>query len=246
MFNTNTVSIIDYRMKSATLAKIIVSYTGDVDRQFMFDSLVKQFDGLAAPVKASFKKIQDGVAVGFLRANREVRAVSDKELKAYRVMSSNMIMDDTDKSLWEVKSGAAGKFLARHGQEDLSALVASTRMSRTDLPRLRDITIARAAAAELVSFVDDAGDLDHGFAFATNDEKVRVVSFARKQALTVEYDSVVSIQPMPVPTHLRAQVLASMTSEEKKEANAYWTRLYSYGPEFLRETIKQVNEGTFC
>lgn len=250
MFNmqTNTVSITDYRLKSPALAKVIISFTGDVDRQFVHEDLVRQFDGQAAPIKASFKRVEPGVAVGFVRANRSVRVVNDNELKAYKIMGSNIIMDDEDKSLWEVKNGASGKYLARHGQEDLTALVASVRHVRTDIPRLSRITIAKAAASELVSFVDDEGDVDHGFAFANSidGQKVRIVSFQRRQPLTVDYDSVIGIQPVPVPNHLRAQVLASMTAEEKKQAIAYWTRLYSYSPEYLRDTIKQVNEGTFA
>jgi hypothetical protein len=244
-FQTNTVAITDYRIKSPTLAKVILSYTGKFGREFLHEEVSRIFDGQAALVKASVKKIQEGVAVGFVKANRAVRVVSPKELKAYVMMGSNMLMDDKDKSLWEVKQGTGGnKFLAKHGQEDLTALVQASRFSRPDVPKLSHLTIARAGRNELVSFVDDEGDVDHGFTLATSDSQVKVLSFQRRAPLTVDYDSVVGIQPIQVDAGLHAAVMATLSPEEKKQANAYWTRLYSYDPEYMRETIKQVNEGT--
>lgn len=247
-FPTETVAVTDYRLLSPTLAKVMVSYTGNVDRQFLHDELGRQFDHQASPVRASFKTVRKGVAVGFVKANRAVRVIeNDKQLKAsYRVMGSNIMMDNADKSLWEVKEGVAGKYLARHGQEDLTALVQASRTSRPDIPRVNQLTIARAASRELVAFVDADGDVDHGFATQTNDERVRVLSFSRRMPVTVDYQSVVSIYPVEIPKKLHADVTASLSSEQKKQANDYWTRLYSYDPEFLRETIRQVNEGTFA
>lgn len=245
-FQTNTIAITDYAMKSPTLAKVIISYTGNFGRDFVHSELCKMLAGAAQPIKASFKKVKEGVAVGFVKANRAVRVPTDKELKAMRVLGSNMLMDEADKSLWEVKSGATGKYLARHGQEDLSELVASTRHFRPEIPKLSHITIARAARDELVAFVDAEGDVDHGFATATSDTQVKVVSFARRTPMTINYDDVVSITPQPINAGIKQAVLASLTPEQKKQANEYWTRLYSYDPEYMRETIRQVNEGTFA
>jgi len=247
-FQTNTVAITDYRVKTPTLAKVILSYTGKFGRDFMHDEVARIFDNQVSLVKSSVKKIKEGVAVGFVKANRAIRVVTEKELKAsYRVMGSNMLMDDADKSLWEVRQGAGGnKFLARHGQEDLTALVQASRLARPDVPRLSQLTIAKAGRNELVAFVDAEGDVDHGFTVASSDDKVKVVSFARKAVATVDYDNVVSITPVQIDAGVHAAVMASLTPEEKKVANAYWTRLYSYDPEYMRETIRQVNEGTFA
>lgn len=244
----DTVSITDYRLKSPTLAKVIVSFTGQVDRQFLHETLLAKFDNEAQPVKSSFKVVKPGVAVGFVKANRAIRVVNDKELKAYRkIGASNVLMDSTDESLWEVKSGTGGsKYLARHGQEDLSALVASVTNRRSDIPRLNQLTIAKAAPHELVAFVDAEGDVDHGFAMGTNEQSVRVFSHNRKIPMSVEYDSVVGIYQVKIPASLHQAVVASLSAEEKNEANAYWRQLYGYGPEFLKETIQQTNEGTFA
>lgn len=244
---TSTVAVTDFRLKTPSLAKVIVSFTGDVDRAFIHEALMEKFDHQVQPIKASFKLIAKGVAVGFLKANRAIRVVNEKEIKAYRVMGSNILMDDNDKSLWEVKSGAGGsKYLAKHGQEDLSALVASVKLHRTDIPRLNHLTIAKAGREELVAFVDNEGDVDHGFTLGTTDDKVRVMSFNRRMPVTVEYDNVVSIYPISVPPALHASVMASLTSAQKSQANEYWRQLYSYDPDYMRDTIAQVNEGTFA
>ena len=157
---------------------------------------------------------------------------------------SNILMDNEDKSLWEVKDGASGKYLARHGQEDLTALVASAVQRRPDAVRLNHITIAKAAVKELVAFVADDGEVDHGFAIATSDNEVKVLSFARRIPVTVEYDNVVSIYPVDIPKPLHTQVFASLTQEEKKQSRDYYTRLYSYDPAYLALVIEQVNNPT--
>lgn len=241
---SNTVNIIDYKLHSNKLAKVIISYTGDIDSAWMKAELSKKMGYLATPVQSSFKAIKAGVAVGFVRANREVRTITKMEASKYRVMSSNILMDSADKTLWDVKEGAGGKYLARHGEEDLASLIESSVYRRSDLPALRHVTIAKAAPNELVAWVDNEGDMDYGFAVATNDEKVKVVSWNRRIPINVDYDAVVSIQPVPVPAAIKNEVVASLTAEQKKNAIDYWTRLYGYAPDYLREVIEQVQEGT--
>ena len=242
---TQTVALIDYEIKNPRLAKVIISFTGDPSAEWMKAELSKKLDYLATPIAASFKKIQTGVAVGFVRANKAVRYVAQDEIKAgYRVMSSNILMDNNDKSLWDVKEGQGGKYLARHGKEDLTALVASAVYRRTDKPALRQLTIAKASASEFVAFVDQEGDMDYGFAVGTSDEKVKVVSFNRRIPVTVGYDQVVSIQPITVAREIAKEVQAAMTPAEKKDAISYYQKLYGYSPEYVREITDQINQGT--
>lgn len=240
-----TATITDFRVKSETLAKVIVSFTGEFQAGELREKVAAALDYKAVPVVASFKRVSPGVAVGFVRANRMVRTPSKNELTAkYRVMSSNILMDKEDKSLWEVKDTSAGRFLARHGQEDLSALVQASVMRRPELPGLRHLTIARAARSEVVAFVDAEGDIDHGFAIATSDEAVKVMSFNRRVPITVDYDSVVSISPVAIPSATHRQVMASLTAQEKNDEKAYYQRLYGYDPEYVREIARQIDQGT--
>lgn len=240
-----TANITDFQMKSPRLARVVVSTTGNPSAEFIRAELSRKLEGLAVPVAASFKQIKPGVSVGFVRANTPVRMVNDdKELSAYKRMTANVLMDQTDHSLWEVKTGATGRYLSRQDSEDLQALVSAATQRRPDVPRIGQLTIAKASAQELVAFVDAEGDMDYGFATATNEERVRVVSFKRRAPIEVGYDTVVSINPVSVPKALHAQVVASMTPAEKSNANAYWQKLFYWAPDYLRQLQEDVNQGT--
>lgn len=240
-----TVNIIDYRLKSSILAKVLVSYTGSPSKAEMRDLLAKKMGYSAIPVASSFKQVRPGLAVGFLRANRAVRTPSRTEMKAgYRVMSSNILMDNGDKSLWEVKEGTTGRYLARHGQEDLSGLIEASLERRSDMPGLRHLAIAKAARSEVVAFVDAEGDLDHGFAVATADDQVKVLSFTRRVPMNVSYDNVVSISPVEISASVNKVVAGMLTPEQKRNEKAYYETLYSYAPQYMREILDSIDAGT--
>ena len=246
--STSTVAITDFKMKSETLAKVVVSFTGSQTKDELRASLLQKFDGLAAPVEDSFRIVKAGVAVGFIRANKEIRVVNDKELRAaYRVMSSNIMMDNTDKSLWEIREGKAGKFLARHGHEDLSELVNASVNRRQEIPGIRHIQIAKAARGEFVSFVSKSGDLDHGFAVASSATQVKVVSLASKSPVVVDYDTVTAISQIPIhKAFAKKMATAGISRQEKDKEITYYTELYSWAPDYLEEKTRQINEGTLA
>jgi hypothetical protein len=247
--DTNTISITDYEMKTPTIAKVVISFTGQFNKEKVRASLLKMLDNRAAPVDNSFRQIKAGVAVGFLRANREVRVVDPKELRAsYRVMgSSNIMMSEVDNSLWEVKTGKGGTFLARHGQEDLSDLVESSTQRRSDIPRIAQLSMARAVPGEFVAFTSKSGDMDYGFAVAANAEKVQVVSSTTSMAAVATYEMVSFIGRPPIPKSFAQEMQkAGISREDKTQAIEYWKKLYAYNPEYLRMVIDQVNEGTIA
>lgn len=241
-----TVAITDFEMKSDTLAKVIISFTGRFNKDTIRAALQDKLDNLAAPVENSFRMIKAGVAVGFLRANKEVRVVEDKELRAnYRTMSSNIMMDNKDRSLWAVKEGRSGKFLARHGNEDLSDLVSATVNHRTDVPGLRHLSMAKAAAGEFVAFVGKTGDMDYGFAVRASATKVEVISHTTHTPIVIDYSLVASINHVPVKkAFARDMVKAGISRADKDQANEYWRKLYSYDPAYMQDVIQQVNEDT--
>lgn len=248
----NTIALTDYELVTPLLARVIVSYTGRMTREQIKANLMEQFDNLAAPIENSFHVIKatnyGGTAVGFVRANKEVLVVNDKEIRAnYRVMSSNIMMDNRDKSLWEVKEGRGGKFLARHGQEDLSELVEARIQRRTDVPALRHVAMASAVKGEYASYVSKTGDVDHGFVLAANESKVQVLSSTTGLAETVTANMVTRLDRVPVPKDFHKQMVkAGITPEDKAKAKEYWQKLYSYDPAYLSDVQKQVDDTTWC
>lgn len=242
-----TVSITDYELVTPTLARVVVSYTGAPTKDQITATLLDKFQRLAAPVDNSFQMVKAGVAVGFIRANKEVRVVDDKEIRAsYKVMSSNIMMDSRDKSLWEMKEGRGGKFLARHGQEDLSELVEANVYRRSDIPALRHISMASAVKGEFASYVSKTGDVDHGFVLATNADKVQIMSMSTQLPEVVGRECVTAIARVPVPKSFKQQMLkAGIDTADKSQAKEYWTKLYSYDPDYLADVKKQVEDTTW-
>jgi hypothetical protein len=249
--NMNTIAITDYEMRSPTLARVIVSYTGHMTREQIRANLLEQFNNQAAPVENSFHIIKahnnGGAAVGFIRANKEVRVVEEKELRAgYRAMASNIMMDNADRSLWEVRQGAGTKYLARHGQEDLSELVEAHLQRRQDIPALRHIAMAQAVKGEFASYVSKTGDIDHGFVLAANAEKVQVLSMTSNMPEVVVMANVTRLDRIGVPKEFHKQMVkANISTQDKSQAKAYWEKLYAYDPEYLSDIKTQVEDTTW-
>jgi hypothetical protein len=248
---TKTVSITDYDMLSPTLARVVIAYTGRQTKESIRATILEKTDNLAAPVENSFRIVKansvGGIAVGYLRANKEVRVIDEKEIRAgYRVMSSNIMMDNSDRSLWEVKEGKGGKYLARHGNEDLTALLASSNgpvIRRPDVPGVRHLATASAARNEFVAFVSASGDMDYGFVIASSKDKLKVVSYTTQAETIIGYSSVASINQVPVPkSHNQEMLKAGISPADKAQASEYWRKLYSYNPAYMQDVIDQVNE----
>lgn len=245
--NTDTVTLTDYQMITSGLAKVVISYTGKLSKQEISAALSEQMKHLAMPVESSFREVQAGVAVGFVRSNRTIRVIEDdKQLRAgYRVMSSNIMMDNNDKTLWELKSGKGGKYLARHGHEDLSELIETTATHRADLPGLSKITMAKAVEREFVAFASASGDMDYGFCTRVNANKLEVVSSAQGRAITIPHEVVAQIVQVKIlrSDHERL-VKAGLSRADKSKEIEYYTRLYSYSPSYLADVIGNIEEGT--
>lgn len=246
----DTLAITDYEMINPKLAKVVISTTGNMTKERLRDALLAKFNGLAAPVENSFREVKAGVAVGFVRANKEIRVVDEKEIRAsYRVMSSNIMMDNSDKSLWEVREGRGGKYLARHGHEDLSELVEASVYRRQDIPGVRHISMAGAVKNEFASFVSKTGDLDHGFVLATSTDgkKARIMSIATGIPETVSMDCVTNLAQVGIPKEFAKQMVkANISKDDKAQAKEYWSRLYAYDPDYLELVKREVDQTTFA
>lgn len=249
--NTSTVAITDYKLVASKLARVVIAFTGRHTRESLTEAVASQLKHLAAPVENSFRIIKDNVAVGFVRASTEVRVIEDAtELRAgYKVMASNILMDNADRTLWEVKEGAAGKFLARHGNEDLSELVGAAVHRRPDVPRLNQLAQASAAPKEFVAFASASGDMDYGFCLQASAESgvIRVMSVASGKPINIPSDVVASVIPVGgarIPRATHERITASGISRDAvNQQVAYYEKLYAYDPAYLAEVIRQV-EGT--
>jgi hypothetical protein len=244
---TSTVSITDHQIVAAKVAKVIVAFTGRQTKESLTEALTAQLKHLATPIESSFRIVKDNVAVGFIRANREIRAVDDdNQLKAnYRVMASNIMMDNRDRTLWELKEGTGGKFLARHGEEDLSELVHAATKNRTDIPKIRNLALATAGVKEFVAYAGSSGDMEYGFCIqaSTKDEVLKVVSKSSRETVVIPMSAVAGVYDIKIPLSAHKKITAAgWTRDDVKQSKDYYSQLYAYAPDYLDEVISQIEE----
>lgn len=241
--STSTLSLTDFSMVTAKLAKVVIAFTGKQDKQSIHEAVAAKLKFLAAPVENSFRPVVANVAVGYIRANRPVRMFNEeKELRAnYKVMSSNILMDNEDSTLWEIKQGASGRYLARHGNEDLTELVNASILHRQGIPKIHQLSLAKAAKFEFIAFAASSGDMDYGFCVASNDSKLKVVSFQTKEAIVMPYECVASMYRIGTPLSAHKKITAAgISREDKAQSVDYYKRLYGYSPEYLSDVINQI------
>lgn len=250
---TKSVAIHASRMINPKLAKVVVAYTGDVDCDFVQMELSRVLNGKGKPVEGSFRKASiegiGNVAVGYIRANREVRMPSSMELKAsYKVMSSNILMSNEDRSLWEVKRGKNATYLTRHGNDDLSELLdvctASVHPMSTETHAVN--ASVKPEKYDLVAFVNNIGDLDYGFALASDSISTKVVAYSSKSAIVVPNSAIIEsrefrIDPI-IAKSIKNRVEATTQDGSTADMEEYYRELYSYNPEYMEEVIQAIRE----
>lgn len=247
---TTTASITDYQMLSSKLARVIVAFTGRQTKEQLVEALAKQMKYMATPVENSFRMLKAGVAIGYVRANQELRPTDDKEIRAsYKVVAKNILMSNDDRTLWEVKTGASGMFLARQGQEDLSELVNASVNRRNDVPKMHQVVSANVAQPrEFVAFASEAGDMDYGFCVKASKDgtKLKVVSSTTGRAEVIQSVQVASVLPanaVGIPRETHKRILASgISREDVNQQVEYYNRLYSYDPAYLAEFVRMIED----
>jgi predicted ATP-dependent Lon-type protease len=126
---------------------------------------------------------------------------------------------------------------------------AATNHNVTTAPRLSQLATATAVRKEFVAFASENGEMDYGFCTASNAERklVKVVSAATGTEKVIPADAICSVLPVgaaPIPLSAHKRITAAgISREDAKQEKEYYTRLYSYAPDYLAEVIRQI-EGT--
>lgn len=180
----------EYTMVNKTLAKVTCSVAKDATREEIASAITEALNGAGTVVSGSFRRIDENTAVGFVAASREVRPIDSplQIAKAYKVLSSNMYLDNNDKSLWELKEGASGRYLARNGVDNLESLIQASRVSPTgSIPRLNRIVNSSVSKHEIVAFVKQTNwttEVDYGVCLASKDGSLTVVTEDGKEQVS--------------------------------------------------------------
>lgn len=246
-------TIHEYRMINPKLAKITCSIAKGATKEKIASSITAALAGAGSAVPGSFRTLNDTTAVGFVAASRETRDVSVSEIaKNYRVLSSNLYLDNQDKTLWELKEGASGKYLARNGVDNLESLVQASRVSPTgSIPRLNRVINAAVEKHEIVAFVAQTAwttSVDYGFCVASKDGKLSVVTDEGR--VTVDHDAIVASYELPAPKGKRKATAAS-SAIDVQNMKDYYNLAYGDGAggpgdqaqqDYLEKVIENIEE----
>ncbi len=250
------ISVNDYKMITPTLARVVLNMNGTPEDSLqMRVAVAKLFKQQASAVEGSFRWASRSgdvkAVVGYVRANNDVREFDAKADGAkYRAMASNLLMDNADKTLWEVRSGSGdSKYLARHGNEDLSSLVHLATSFRSVSPRLAQTASGVPAQKDFVAFVDrKTEEVRYGFAVtsatAQTQGMLTVVATDDEEAIDVPEEDVVDVYETDGED--TAQVAVAASGLSKEAMIAYYKKAYSYDPAYIQEIIKMIDQHSFA
>ncbi|QJT70888.1 hypothetical protein GR7B_00090 [Vibrio phage vB_VcorM_GR7B] len=174
--------VTSHHLVNPALAKVIVTLSSTPKtREEANTAIANVFGNKVSPVRDSFRTIDISpytgrvVLSGFIAPNVESMPLTEEVASRMREMSSNILMDEVDSSMWQVSASESGaKFITRQFQEDLSELVslASTRnkevanVEATIEPIGSEVSIE---AAEYVAFVNtETAAVDYGYRVTEN------------------------------------------------------------------------------
>ncbi len=244
--DTATVSISDYKEVGEGVAEVLVSTTGKMKPMEIVTKLIAKLGGAATPIHGSFRELagRPGTLVGFVSGAQPPRLIdSEAELASYRHVSANMYLDSNDESLWELKTGAAGKYLARKGSDELPEVLASVRKPRSSgIPALSSVQRPAPEKTEFVAFVDRKNEVNYGFAIGKDKAgNVAVVTSASQgEATPVNPALVIETAAVQLPPHSKMPVLSGVP--DAADMIAYYRKAYFYNAAYLAEVIRTINE----
>lgn len=249
--NSFTLNVNDYEMLSPTLARVVVTYTGTLPvREEIRAAVARMFGGAASPVAESFRKVTDGVIAGFVKASREVREYDEGLVTAgkMRVVASNMLMDNTDHTLWEVKESSTGKYTVRKSDEDLSALVHLACRTQMTQPTLAHLASMPAEPKEFAAFVsEDSEEVEHGYVIASEKGKMTVLPAGSDTPVEVTTAHLVEVMNLDgEDSKAFGHEMAAEVAADKATMIEYYKKMFSYSPEYIAKVIQIINQHAFA
>lgn len=250
----NPINITEYTMVSDRVAKVIVNSSIEFNnKSAVTSSIIDLLGGNASPIEASFTWLRPNQSmIGFVATTRVTREYNPAQIRAkYRTIASNIYMDSGDETLWEMKEGAGGKYLARQGHDDLSSLIESSRVSpRGSTPRMASVISASAQSKEFVAFVYDKSEysmpsVEYGFCIAETATTSTILCSSTKEKLVVSKDALISAHAIS-SKELHSAILATRKvkadSLDVKTMEDYYRQAYSYAPEYVQLIIDQIEQ----
>lgn len=232
-------TVYDYDMIAGGIARIMCGFNRKVTPTEARAALSKTFDGQARVIEHSFRMIPGAkewrpIMAGYILSNREVRDF--EESANYKVMATNILMDKTDESLWQLATSPSGaRYLTRQDNEDLFELLSMAKVRDVSIPTLASLA-SDVKDYEYVSYVDtETASVRFGYALSGGITTATVLNRDTGTVTEVLKDMVIEVANLHGSDRKRA--IASSTPDMV----SYYKELYGYDPDYyaqLEEIIK--------
>ncbi len=246
---TKSVALNDYDLVNDNLARVVLAYTGDWTKDEFLQKVTAMFDSHAVPVRDSFKRLTDNSVVGFVFSQPDIRTFDKEDENKYRPVTANVLMDRDDESTWELKEGASGKYLCRHGMEDLSELAKGMYNKRVGYPTIRQLASeGDVAPQEFVAYVDpDEGEVSYGYAIERDKDAgtVAVLSYTTQEVQEVSDKLIIHATNLMGEDQKMANLELAANSD-KSAMEQYYKKLFNYAPDYIAEIMKMINQHAFA
>lgn len=231
-----------------SIFKVVATFStigSSVNKESLFHALATATGHKASPIENSFRQIPGTNAyVGFVSKNGEVRPYETAAVEKMKVMASNLLMDDEDHSLWEVRSNDTAKFLVRHQEDDLNDLLAlaSVKITNRDfnVPVLSSLGFADARVNECAVYVNpNTVSVGYGMVVASEDNSIRVVDLETKETASINNDFIVELASFSLD-EIKGQFkeVAAPEAESVLGMEEYWKQVLGYDAAYWAEFKK--------
>ncbi len=255
----------DSQVINPNLAKVLVTFnTEETTREKNFYAIASLFCGNAAPIECSFRRLPISsafAAVGFIRKNTEVRSLDTASLKKYRVMAGNLLLDENDNSLWELKGDQNSRYIARQSDENLADLIQHAGVIRHNgmggVVNLASLVTDVRQRGEFIGYISP-NTLEYASGLLLNetpagmeiydpvDDETEITPVdTLVESSFIDWKSIAREADIRTPKSAYASISGSpVSASTKSELKNYYKEVYSYNPEYLQkiyEIIDQTN-----
>ncbi len=237
--------------ESPRVFKVVATFANlvhDADRTSMYTALAAATGNKASPIEGSFRPVPGTRAfVGFVSKNGEVRPYETAAVASMKVMASNLLMDEKDHSLWEVRSNDDAKYLVRHQEDDLSDLLAlaSVRIDNRelDIPVIASLGYSDAREQDCVVYVNPTTvEVSHGMVVASTGDSVKIVDITSKETLTIASDFVVEVASFNFDEMKGGfKEVAAPQEDTVLGMEDYWFKVFGQYPAYWAEFKKMLD-----
>lgn len=245
-------SITEFRLYSPKVARVIATFVGEQTPEEATERIMACLDGQATPIRSSFRWLEKNQsAIGFVTTVTPVRSYDENAVNSkYHRINANLFMDPSDETIWEVKPGSGGQYLARKGTDNLAELIEAARTSpRGSTPRMMSVMAAAARTSQFVAFVEpDANVVDYGFCVKSSTTTYQILSSTTQEVCEIPRDGVVGVYTLDIPDQVKAAISKNTDTKVKAgftdaaSAIEYYKKAYAYAPDYVESIIRQIEQ----